>query len=42
MLIKYRVHEVSKDLNVPSKDVVELLKKALWRDQETYDRIERG
>lgn len=27
MLIKYRVHEVSKDLNVPSKDVVELLKK---------------
>lgn len=27
MLIKYRVHEVAKDLNVPSKDVVELLKK---------------
>lgn len=27
MFIKYRVHEVSKDLNVPSKDVVELLKK---------------
>lgn len=27
MLIKYRVHEVAKDLGVPSKDVVELLKK---------------
>ncbi|MCQ4021980.1 MULTISPECIES: translation initiation factor IF-2 [unclassified Ruminococcus] len=27
MLIKYRVHEVAKDFNVPSKDVVELLKK---------------
>lgn len=31
MLIKYRVHEVSKDLNVPSKDVVELLKSTLER-----------
>lgn len=27
MLIKYRVHEVAKDFDVPSKDVVELLKK---------------
>lgn len=27
MMIKYRVHEVAKDLNIPSKDVVELLKK---------------
>ena len=25
MLDKYRVHEVAKDLNVPSKDVLELL-----------------
>ena len=27
MMIKYRVHEVAKDLNVPSKDVIELLGK---------------
>lgn len=27
MMIKYRVHEVAKDLNVPSKDIVDLLKK---------------
>ncbi len=27
MLIKYRVHEVAKDFDVPSKEVVELLKK---------------
>lgn len=27
MLIKYRVHEVAKDFDIPSKDVVELLKK---------------
>lgn len=27
MMIKYRVHEVAKDLNVPSKEVVDLLKK---------------
>ncbi|MGN0550296.1 MAG: translation initiation factor IF-2 [Acutalibacteraceae bacterium] len=26
MMIKYRVHEVAKDLNVPSKDVIALLK----------------
>lgn len=25
MIIKYRVHEVAKDLNVPSKDVIDLL-----------------
>ena len=27
MMIKYRVHEVAKDLNVPSKDIVTLLGK---------------
>ncbi len=27
MVVKYRVHEVAKDLNVPSKDVIELLGK---------------
>ena len=27
MMIKYRVHEVAKDLNVPSKDVIDLLGK---------------
>lgn len=27
MMIKYRVHEVAKDLNVPGKDIVDLLKK---------------
>ena len=27
MTIKYRVHEVSKDLNVPSKDIIDLLAK---------------
>ena len=25
MMIKYRVHEVAKDLNVPNKDVIDLL-----------------
>lgn len=25
MMIKYRVHEVAKDLNVPSKDIITLL-----------------
>ena len=25
MMVKYRVHEVAKDLNVPSKDVIALL-----------------
>jgi translation initiation factor IF-2 len=27
MMIKYRVHEVAKDLNVPSKEIIELLQK---------------
>ena len=27
MMIKYRVHEVAKDLNVPSKDIITLLGK---------------
>ncbi len=27
MMVKYRVHEVAKDLNVPSKDVIDLLAK---------------
>ena len=27
MMIKYRVHEVAKDLNVPSKEIVDLLEK---------------
>ena len=27
MMIKYRVHEVAKDLNVPSKEIVDLLQK---------------
>ena len=27
MMIKYRVHEVAKDLNVPNKDVIDLLQK---------------
>ena len=25
MTIKYRVHEVSKDLNVPAKEIIDLL-----------------
>ncbi len=25
MMIKYRVHEVAKDLNVPSKEIIDLL-----------------
>ena len=27
MTIKYRVHEVSKDLNVPAKEIIDLLGK---------------
>ena len=27
MMMKYRVHEVAKDLNVPSKEIVDLLQK---------------
>ena len=27
MMVKYRVHEVAKDLGVPSKDVIDLLAK---------------
>ena len=27
MMIKYRVHEVAKDLNVPSKEIIDLLQK---------------
>ena len=26
MMIKYRVHEVAKDLNIPSKDIIDLIK----------------
>ena len=33
MLIKYRVHEVAKDFDVPSKDVVELLKSILAKQK---------
>ena len=28
MMIKYRVHEVAKDLNVPSKEIIDLLEKS--------------
>ena len=27
MMIKYRVHEVAKDMNVPSKEIIDLLQK---------------
>ena len=27
MMIKYRVHEVAKDLNIPNKDVIDALQK---------------
>ena len=27
MMIKYRVHEVAKDLNVPNKEVLDVLQK---------------
>ena len=37
MMIKYRVHEVAKDLNVPSKEIIDLLAEAFWRSQKTYD-----
>ena len=27
MMIKYRVHDVAKDLNIPNKEVIDLLNK---------------
>ena len=34
MLIKYRVHEVAKDLGVPSKEIIEILKKYLGEEKK--------
>jgi len=36
MMIKYRVHEVAKDLGVASKEVIELLKNYLG-EEKAYD-----
>ena len=33
MMIKYRVHEVAKDLNVPSKEIIDLLQKHFGEKQ---------
>ena len=40
MLIKYRVHEVAKDFDVPSKDVVELLKKHFGETKKHMTALE--
>ena len=37
MMIKYRVHEVAKDLNVPSKDIITLLGKHFDTPKKSYD-----
>ena len=37
MMIKYRVHEVAKDLGVASKEVIALLKEYIGQEKKTYD-----
>ena len=40
MLIKYKIHEVSKDFNVPSKDIITLLKDKLGVDKKSQTSLE--
>lgn len=42
MMIKYRVHEVAKDLEIPNKDVIDVLKDYTGRHQKPYDGTHRG
>ena len=35
MMIKYRVHEVAKDLGIASKEVIALLKTTLMKNKST-------
>ena len=37
MMDKYRVHEVAKDLNVPSKELLDLLGKYFPDDQRKHN-----
>ena len=38
MMIKYRVHEVAKDLGLPNKEVIDTLQKYTGETKKTYDR----
>ena len=40
MLIKYKIHEVSKDLNVNSKDIIALLKDKMGVDKKSQTSLE--
>ena len=40
MLIKYKIHEVSKDFNVSSKDIINLLKEKLGVDKKSQTSLE--
>ena len=40
MLIKYKIHEVSKDLNVNSKDIIALLKEKMGVDKKSQTSLE--
>ncbi len=40
MLIKYKIHELSKDLNVSSKDIIALLKDKLGVDKKSQTSLE--
>ncbi len=40
MLIKYKIHELSKDFNIPSKDIITLLKEKLGVDKKSQTSLE--
>ena len=40
MLIKYKIHEVSKDFNISSKDIIALLKDKLGVDKKSQTSLE--
>ena len=42
MMIKYRVHEVAKDLEIPNKDVIDVLKDYTGETKKAYDGTHRG
>lgn len=42
MIIKYRVHEVAKDFNVPSKEVIEIIKAATGAEKKHMTALNEG
>ena len=41
MMIKYRVHDVAKDLDVPNKEVLDILGKYVKEPEKAHDGVRR-